>query len=180
MKFLTCISLVAFLFGFKAVADDTDKPQVQAAEQAEMATPSADAAAPDAQKPCPFKEAMKKMKNTYWSTFLTNAGLDASTIEKVLTSMQEMMKEEHAKYKELRMQFKADALKRLTDAGVTPEKAAELMATFHEKVNKPLREAIKAAMMEFVKDRVPEALETPKSEAAEQAMPAKNDAAPAQ
>ena len=143
MKILKYISLLAVLFSFNALAVEGEKPQADATAPTaplEADKPPVEQAAPvEVKKPCPVNEAMKKMKAMYWSNYLTLAGVDAAIIEKVQASMEEMMNEEHIKYKEVRTHFKAETLKRLTDAGLIPEKAAEVMATFKEKVIKYIK-----------------------------------------
>lgn len=93
-----------------------------------------------------FWEKIKEHKEKQFRDALSAAGVDAGTADKVMTSLKEIADEKNKEFKELRVKWHADMMKRLEAAGLSQEKVAEVVSKY--------KEMKKASMVKFLQERL--------------------------
>jgi len=92
---------------------------------------------------------LREWKASQFKEALSKAGVEQATVEKVLANFKSLAEEKKAEYQKVRAAMRQKSLKALTDAGLTPEKAEEVMKLYKEQV-KGLKEHFKAAIGQFL------------------------------
>lgn len=182
MKLVKFLPLVALLSAFSVLAEEPTPNVAPTADQPQAAMPAtADPGQVTPSEATDHWQMLRDWKAEQFKDVLSKAGVDQATSDKVFANFKAMKEEKKAEYAKIKEAFKAKAMKALTDAGLTPEKAQEVTNEYKERT-KAIKENFKASVQQFLEKmkgvQVPtEAPKTP--EPAAPAAPAE-PAAPAQ